>query len=221
MSAVADARFLHWASEGLVWLPERGMGFYPVDEADEPYRNGGAEAYWKKYEGYAVTPMGEAITRTRVDLVLSHCTDVVLDVGIGCGAFIEALHAAGRSAYGFDVNPIATAWLAEHGLWRDPREPGVTVPVLTLWDVLEHLPDPAELLGRVTGWVFCSLPIFRDGEHVVASRHFRPDEHRWYWTRDGLIRWMAELGLECVAHDDRETRLGREDIETFAFRRAG
>lgn len=215
-----DRAFRTWANEGLVWLPERGVGFYPVREEDEPYRNADAEAYWNKYAEYSRTPLGEALTAARVELVRSWTLAPVIDIGIGCGSFIEAMYAGGATAYGHDVNPVAIEWLAQRGLWRDPWDEGMSVEAVSLWDVLEHLSDPGALVGRVRCYVFTSLPIFTSGEDVLRSKHFRRDEHRWYWTVDGLIRWMAHHGFECVEHDGRETKLGRESIGTFAFRRA-
>lgn len=212
-----DPVFDQWASAGLVWLPERGMGYYPVHEADEPYRNGGAQAYWDKYVGYARTPRGEAINEARVDLVRGWTLGPVVDVGIGCGSFIEAMHAAGATAYGCDVNPIAVTWLHHRGLWRSPWEG--PVEAVSLWDVLEHLSDPAAMLANVRRFAFVSLPVFSSADDILNSKHFRPDEHRWYWSAEGLIRWMGAQGFECLEHDQRETRLGRESIDTFAFGR--
>lgn len=207
-----DPVFALWAREGLVWLPERGMGFYPVDPADEPYD----ESYFRKYQEYANTALGRALTRARVEFVAHHHKGALVDVGIGCGAFVEA---RGEGTLGFDVNPVGIRWLKERGLWRDPYYG--QVEAVSLWDVLEHLPFPAALLANVRRWVFVSLPIFRDAEHLLASRHYRRDEHRWYWTTEGLVEWMSAHGFQCIDSSEMETRLGREDIGTFAFRRVG
>lgn len=213
-----DPIFDSGLARGFVWQPALGMGHYPVRETDEPYRNGGAQAYWDKYVDYARTPLGEAINQARVELVRGWTAGPVVDVGIGCGSFIEAASAAGVQIAGCDVSPVAVAWLNHRGLWRSPWE--APVPAVTLWDVLEHLPDPAAMLANVERFVFTSLPVFRDADHALASKHFRPDEHRWYWSVDGLIRWMEAQGFECLEHDARETELGREDIHSFAFGRA-
>jgi hypothetical protein len=90
---------------------------------------------------------------------------------------------------------------------------------VSLWDVLEHIPDFQPLLANVREWLFLSLPIFRDAAHVLASKHFKPDEHCWYFTRDGLVVAMNLCGFALVSESIVETELGREDIGTFAFRR--
>ena len=203
-----DQVFLHAVQTDLVWLPERGMGFYPVIE--QPYD----QAYWDKYVGYADTDLGRELTQSRINLVNSYTKAEVVDVGIGCGDFIMSRPV---NTYGFDINPVGVAWLKERGLWRDPT--GEIVFAVSFWDVLEHIPDPAAILDNVERFVFVSLPLFTGPEHVLGSKHFRRDEHCWYWTYDGLLWWMGEHGFECLEHCTPESLLGREDIHTFVFRR--
>jgi hypothetical protein len=90
---------------------------------------------------------------------------------------------------------------------------------MTLWDVLEHIPDYRPLLANVRQWLFVSLPIFRDAEHVLRSKHFRTDEHCWHFSRNGLVYAMKLCGFALVSESSFETDLGREDIGSFAFRR--
>jgi len=196
--------------DGLTWWPAKGMGFYPV-QPNGVY----GEDYWKKYVGYAITPIGQKLTQARVDLVKRHCRDEPLvDIGIGCGQFIEAR--GGRTS-GFDVNLHAIKWLQERNLWFDPYR--AQPENITCWDSLEHLSEPAELVGRVGSKVVVSLPIFSDMEHVLRSKHFRKDEHYWYWTRDGFVKWMEDLGFVLLEENRMEESCGREDIGTFAFGR--
>lgn len=205
-----DAVFEAAARRELVWIPERGMGYYPVS-APPPYD----AAYFDKYVGYAATTMGQGITDARVELVNRYTLGEVVDVGVGCGTFIMA---RGALTYGFDINPAGRHWLIDRDLWKDPTS--VPVQAASFWDALEHIQDPAPILDNVGQWVFVSLPLFTGPDHVLSSKHFRRDEHYWYWTREGLIWWMGEHGFECVEHATPESLLGREDIHTFVFRRA-
>lgn len=203
-----NAVIRRWRDEGLTWLPERGVGFLPVTEA--PYD----AAYFDKYRTYAETPMGRALNDARVALVQKHAPGVQLvDVGIGCGAFVEAM-----GCYGYDVNPAGVEWLVVEGRWLDPYHN--TVDAVSMWDVLEHIAEPEHLLSHVREWVFCSLPIVPgDGPPPLDWKHLRRDEHCLYFTRDGLIAWMAEHGFAVVEHNTAESVIGREDIGSFAFRR--
>ena len=65
--------------------------------------------------------------------------------------------------------------------------------------------------------LFVSIPVFKDMPHVLRSKHFRPDEHYWYFTGLGFVLYMLRHGFHLIAVDDFETRIGREDIMSFAF----
>ncbi len=204
-----DQPFLHAVQQELVWIPSKGIGFYPA--FGECYD----QAYFDKYVEYADTELGRELSALRRNLVNDHTRGLVVDVGIGCGAFISCR--GGGCTRGFDINPVGKRWLYSRMLWCDPTEE--VVESVTFWDTLEHIQDPASILDNVTTFVFASLPLFTGPEHVLSSKHFRPAEHCWYWTRDGLIWWMGQHGFECLEHGTPESLLGREDIHTFVFRR--
>ena len=157
--------------------------------------------------------------RARFNFVEQHYRGTLIDVGIGSGAFIELRHERRRTTYGYDVNPAGLRWLEQRALLVDPYL--VSFDAMTLWDVLEHIPDFQSLLTNVREWLFLSLPIFRDAEHVLRSKHFKPEEHCWHFTREGLVFAMQLCGFGLVSESMIETELGREDIGTFAFRRNG
>lgn len=191
----------------LQWLPELELGYYEV-EAGSPYN----QTYFDKYRAMAGTAMGVAITAARAAMVRRWWQGMSVDVGIGCGQFVES-----TGCLGYDVNPAGVAWLRQRGAYLDPYE---GCDAVTCWDSLEHMRDPGALLANVRRWVFVSLPIFRDAEHAAGSRHFRRDEHYWYFTARGLERFMSQRGFVLRENDNIETLLGREDIGSFAFERA-
>lgn len=193
----------------LVYYPESGYGFYPV-KSDGVYD----ESYFEKYKAYTDTPMGRALNQARLDLVARHYAGPVVDIGIGCGDFVAAYD----GAFGYDVNPAGIKWLKDNCLWADPYTAKVTA--VTCWDSLEHIANPAILLNQVLGWVFVSIPIFENCEHILRSKHFRKDEHYLYFTHPGFVKYMAKHGFEMVEYNAMESFLGREDIGSYAFRRA-
>jgi len=197
--------------KGFTWYPERQLGYYPVSENGRPVYDQG---YFDKYVQYADTELGRALTAARVALVQRHLPQgTIIDVGIGAGTFVDARRPLAPT-FGYDINPAAVAWLGP--LWRDPL--AGRVDGLTYWDSLEHLAHPGQMLHQAN-WHFLSLPIFTGPEHALASKHFRPMEHYWYFTRPGLIRWFAELGFRCLEYSAMESLLGREDIYSFVFAR--
>jgi hypothetical protein len=197
----------------LTWWPQLGIGYYPVEVGIEPYD----QAYFERFDRQAQTSIGRALMVARHDFVERHYQGILIDVGIGSGAFVALRRRYQRVTYGYDVNPAGMQWLDKRMLLVDPYL--VPFPAMTLWDVIEHIGDFQLLLANVLDWVFLSLPIFRDAEHVLRSKHFRPDEHHWYFTRDGLLFAMKLCGFALVSESTVETELGREDIGTFAFKR--
>ncbi len=197
----------------LTWWPRPGVGWYPVETGMRPYN----QAYFDRLRDMAKTELGLSLMRARCAMVERHCRGVVIDVGSGCGAFIDERRKWRRTTYGYDVSPASLEWLESRQLLIDPHL--VPFHAATMWDVLEHIADFRLLLANVRDWLFLSLPIFRDAEHVLESKHFRPTEHFWYFTRDGLVSVIQSLGFELIEENDKETKLGRQDIGSFAFRR--
>lgn len=194
---------------GFVWVPELGMGRYPVPPACRPYD----QDYYSNYQRLADTPMGRELTQARIRLVARHHSGPVLDVGIGAGQFVEAR----PYTQGYDVNPHGIDWLKQRDRWADLY--AERYRALSFWDALEHIDRPDVAVARAEEWVFLSVPIFENAEHVLRSKHYKPQEHIWYWTHEGLIRWFSEQGFDLAEHNTFETELGREGIGSYAFRR--
>ncbi|QDX29572.1 methyltransferase domain-containing protein [Dickeya poaceiphila] len=192
----------------LSFFPELGIGHYPVPK-NRPYDEG----YFSKYASMASTEMGRELTKFRINFVKKYHAGDVVDVGIGCGQFVSKC----ENAKGFDVNPAGVEWLHKNGKFHDIYNEKASA--LTFWDVLEHIDNPEQAISQATEWVFVSIPIFDNAEHILKSRHFRKDEHIWYFTDVGLRKWFLENGFECVDHCKTETELGRDGIDTYAFRR--
>ena len=125
---------------------------------------------------------------------------------------------------GFEVIPKAMAQLHKEGLFFDPYKEDLNkrgIAGVTFFDSLEHLYEPEKILERITKqYVFASLPIFKDKAHVLASRHFRPREHYWYFTQGSFRAFVKRCGFKMLDYREDETRIGRDSIGTFVFRRA-
>ncbi len=175
------------------------------------------ESYFNKCAGYEGSDIANAINRGRVEFVAKHYCPVspVLDIGIGSGEFIRSRKAR---TYGMDVNPKAVEWLKESGLWADDL---LKFSAFTMWDVIEHVPEPEDYFRHISigSYLFTSIPIFSDLTRIRESKHYRPGEHLYYWTRQGFVMWMQMHGFECLEVSDFETRAGRDSILSFAFRK--
>lgn len=196
-------------ADGLVWLPEIGMGFYPVRDTQAPYD----AVYFDKYRQQSQTPIGYALTAARLALTERHHAGELIDVGIGCGQYVEAR----AFTLGYDVNPAGIDWLRARGAYADLY--ARRYEAATFWDSLEHIPDPAAAVAQIERFAFVSLPIFQNAEHCVKSKHFRRDEHIWYFEDRGIRAWFDAQGFDCVESNEMETAIGREGIGTYVFKR--
>jgi hypothetical protein len=208
-------RFAAWVpgqDDGdLVLLLEQGMA-YQKDQSSLVAYDG---AYFDKLSGYEGSDICEAIHQGRVALVDKYTKGLpVIDIGIGCGEFVKRR----PQTWGYDVNPTAEAWLRDRGLWRDTF---TGFAGYTLFDVIEHIPDPNDYFQFIAqgSYLFTSIPIFDELTRIRESKHYRPGEHLYYWTRNGFVQWMGKYGFTLLEEDDFETRAGRESILSFAFNR--
>lgn len=198
----------------LVWLPEYEIGYYPVKDTQAPYD----KAYFDKYVKY--DEASHAINEARLDLTkqFTHTGDVIIDIGIGCGAFVRDMQDDPHvSTYGFDINPAGVDWLNQQKRFLDASR--AQVDVMTFFDSLEHIKEPDKILSNIMRTAIVAAPIYTDVKHLLRSKHFRKDEHCWYFTWVGTINFMKAHGFDFVYSDKREEKCGREDITSFVFSR--
>lgn len=195
------------------WDTEKGIGRWigPIEKALYNLD------YFEKYKGYDKTGCGIMLCQWRRSFVKNITKSPILDIGIGGGGFMKAM---GSPCSGYDVNPYAKDMLLQSDKWVNPyQQTNNSIPAMTFWDSLEHIQYPEKILEKCYGFVFVSLPIFVNEYHCRASKHFRPGEHLWYWTREGFVSWMLEHGWLLVDYSQFEIDAGRDDIGSFAFSR--
>ncbi len=149
----------------------------------------------------------------------------LLDFGCGTGRLVQQAVEHGWSSWGCDLVPgdgrRVPIGEAECRRWD----------VVTFFDSLEHLPDPAGQVRRLNpAWVMASVPNCAhpdDWEWLSRWRHLRPGEHLWHWGRDTLDRFFAQLGYRPVMHSSFEDEFRpnptqpEPNILTAIYRRGG
>lgn len=195
--------------EKLDWNDELGIGLLEPDTDTVAIYD---KEYFSKYFTYEDTDIGRKLNQARIDLVEKYThSDEVLDIGIGSGQFVRE-----ADCYGTDINPYAIEYLRSLEKYAEIGE-GNEWEWVTMWDVLEHLPCPNDILKYVQKGVILSMPIYDSKDHVLRSKHFRPNEHIWYFTIQGLIYIMGLAGFKCLEFNRVESDIGREDIGSFVF----
>ncbi len=148
----------------------------------------------------------------------------LLDVGAYIGVFVEVAAAAGWRAQGVEPSAWAAAearrrGLAVHaGTLESVGLPPESFDVITLWDVIEHLSDPAAELERARqllrpgGWLVAhTMDIGSPLARLMGPRWpWLMDMHLYYFDRRTLPAMFTEHGFEVVwqGAQGRYLRLG-------------
>ena len=138
----------------------------------------------------------------------------VIDVGCASGVFLSVMADAGWKAFG--VEPSSSQCRRAQELLRDRAVVDcrtletATLPegvdLVTIWDVLEHVPDPVEFLRlsqnllRSGGYLILNTPRI---DSVIARLlggrwPLLLAEHLNYWTAGSLRECAKRAGLELV-----------------------
>lgn len=199
--------------EELSWCQKEGIMYQTDMSRSVDY----GEDYFNKYCNYEETQIAQRLNQGRTSITGRYCNSI-LDIGIGSGEFIKNCKIR---AYGYDINPLGIQWLKDKDLYINPYESMPNVDGLCFWDSLEHIPDPNALLSKIKSgqYVFISIPIFDDLGKIKQSKHYRPDEHYYYFTKDGMIKYMTDSNFKILDVSDFEILAGREGIYTFVFRK--
>lgn len=144
----------------------------------------------------------------------------LLDVGCGLGFFVKAVLSKkpGWSAVGYEISKQAVKFANEQngmktvyaGLVQDSKLPNESFDIITLWDVIEHIPKPHSLLTYLHGLLkpggilFLQTPNFpiqlakanlkvklkgmQEGVHYLEAK-----DH----VNNYKMHTLAELGKQC------------------------
>jgi SAM-dependent methyltransferase len=211
--------------------PHCGHRFVPADRVDLAAIRGIYQD--ERYDGFRPDPAFAAYLRRFVESELSsrlppHAR--VLDVGCGNGEFLAALAETGFEGWGLDVSAAAVEACRRRGLRSSEGDLcGGECPAeglfdaVTLWDVLEHLTEPAACLHRAAallkpgGLVFVKTPEVRGlsaclaGVLPVMRRILlSAPAHIQYFTKRSAGAALAVSGFERIEYlPSRSTRTPR------------
>lgn len=139
----------------------------------------------------------------------------LLDVGCAAGFFLSEADKNGWAVQGLDVSSFAVQYAKERfgfdvqqGSFTELPYPLGEYDAVTMWDVIEHVPDPKSYIQRAasllrSGGIFAlatpdvdSLPARLTGKRWVGYK--LSEEHVYYFSADTLSKMLDEAGFEVV-----------------------
>jgi SAM-dependent methyltransferase len=131
----------------------------------------------------------------------------LLDIGSGDGRFLEAAREAGWQVAGLEIHPDAVA--AGYPLFRTLEEASHQAPYecITLWHVLEHIPNPADYVSRLRrmlepeGVLLMAVPDFGGFQARLFGRHWLHldvPRHLYHFTAPALWKLLDTAGFEVL-----------------------
>ncbi len=145
----------------------------------------------------------------------------VLDVGCAGGAFLLVMREAGWNVQGLEPSASMRA-VAEDRLGQPIAPSGILdfegprgsehYDLITLWDVLEHLPDPVAALARARDWLAPGGRIVLETQNVASAtarllgrrwHHYKHAEHLVHFSPRTLRRALEEADLRMTSRTTR------------------
>ncbi|MBN1355779.1 methyltransferase domain-containing protein [bacterium] len=136
----------------------------------------------------------------------------MLDVGCGTGLMLNEMKRRGWGCAGMEIEPAITRYLAGKGFevysgtsGSVSLDPG-TFHFVNLAHVIEHVPDPLELLRftrrvlKPEGWLFLITPCCRTVPAVFAGREWLNDPmHVHFFDRKSIVTLVTASGFRIRA----------------------
>lgn len=139
-----------------------------------------------------------AVANKRLDAYQFAPGTRLLDVGCGHGAFVAAARERGIDAWGQDLAKTSESEFVYVGDLKDVAFPTDHFDVVTVHDVLEHLPRPGEALVEIRrilrrpGKLVVDFPAFYS---EFGKHHWKKIEHLWMLTEQELVALVRLAGF--------------------------
>ncbi|MEO6595426.1 MAG: class I SAM-dependent methyltransferase [Planctomycetota bacterium] len=143
----------------------------------------------------------------------------ILDVGCAAGYFLRVAQQHGHDVHGVELSPaIAHEAIAALGQERihigtlDAAGAAMnyqpqSFDLVTMWDVIEHLPHPQDVLHRIRTLVKPGGRVLLETQNVASRwarllgrrwHHYKHDEHLYHFTPATIERLLSDCGFRVL-----------------------
>lgn len=131
----------------------------------------------------------------------------LLDIGAGTGDFLATAKADGWHVSGIEPSERAKSIAIAKGVaFSDSTQtfPDHSFDAITMWHVLEHVPDPSAQLGELKrllkpdGVILIAVPNFKSEDAKMYGQHwaaFDVPRHLWHFSRTAIDTLASQNGL--------------------------
>jgi 2-polyprenyl-3-methyl-5-hydroxy-6-metoxy-1,4-benzoquinol methylase len=176
----------------------------------EGYAGGSDEQFVSQARGREIT-FGKCLDM--IERVWNRAPGRLLDIGTGGGSFPFMASKRGWTAEGCEPNRWLCEWALENyglpirpGTVFEQNYPSASFDIVTLWDVLEHTPDPktevreTHRLLKEDGLLVINYPDIGSWIARAMGRSwvFLLDVHLYYFTRQTIRKLLEDAGFDVV-----------------------
>jgi SAM-dependent methyltransferase len=214
-------RIVRCRRDGLIFASPRPRDVRPF--YDERYYRGEMICGYHDYDAHAQDSMGEWDARLVVLERNLPQMGKLLDVGCATGVFLDRARARGWEVEGIEVASWAVKIAAERyalrvleGTLPDRRFPSERYDVATLFDCIEHLSRPNEVLAdvwrvlRPGGFVLLSTGAVPHGDPDLRSTWYYPPWHLYYFSQATICALLGAAGFDVVSYTENQAVPGSE-----------
>ncbi len=141
----------------------------------------------------------------------------LLDIGCAAGFFLKAASELGWQCQGVEISKFASenarklGFKVHNGKLRDAAFPRSSFDVITLWDTIEHLPDPLAELQEINAIMKNHGVLVIDTPNVdcISAKifgskwmQFKSKEHTFFFSKKTLKTALEKNGFKIVFTTD-------------------